>query len=423
MAKAKTKHKALTVKRIKRLKNQPGRYRDGSGEVKGLHLQVESKTNVSWLLRYQQDGKERWMGLGPLETVSLKQAREKAVAARQQLKNGTDPIAARKADAAARALAAAKNKTFKECAESFVDANRHGWKNAKHEAQWTATLKAYVYPKIGNLSVADVDTGLVLQCIQPIWSTKTETASRVRGRIESVLDFATVSKYRSGDNPARWTGHLEHVLPKKGDVSKVEHHSALPYAELPAFLTKLRMREGVAAAALEFCILTAARTGEIIGAQWDEIDLTAKTWSVPAGRMKGGKGHKVPLSDRAIEIIEIIQALPREQGNPHVFVGPRGGGLSNMAMAAALDRMGYDDYTVHGFRSTFMDWAHETTAFPKTVIDMALAHVVSDKTEEAYRRGDLFKKRVKLMETWERFCTNPPATERDSTVVPLRGNQ
>lgn len=230
------KHKALTAKRIEKLRKQPGRYRDGSGQAKGLYLQVVRATNVSWLLRYQSGGRERWMGLGPLETVSLKEAREKAAEERKKLKNGTDPIAARKAEAVAKALAAAKNKTFKEVAEEYLETNRHGWKNAKHEKQWTSTLKAYVYPKIGNLPVAEIDTPLVLSCLRPIWTTKTETASRVRGRIESVLDFAAVSKYRSGDNPARWTGHLEHALPAKSDVAKVQHHAALPYAELPAFM-------------------------------------------------------------------------------------------------------------------------------------------------------------------------------------------
>jgi hypothetical protein len=278
------KHKALTAKRIEKLRKQPGRYRDGNGEAKGLYLQVVSATNASWLLRYQRGGRERWMGLGPLETVTLKEARDKADAERKKLKSGTDPIDARKAEAVAKALEQAKNKTFREVAEDYLETNRHGWKNAKHEKQWTATLKTYVYPKIGDLPVAEIDTPLVLACIRPIWTSKTETASRVRGRIESVLGFATVSKYRSGDNPARWTDHLEHVLPAKADVAKVVHHAALPYADLPAFMMALRQRQGTAARALEFTILTAARTGEAIGAQWNEINFDTKTWTVPEGR-------------------------------------------------------------------------------------------------------------------------------------------
>ena len=330
--------------------------------------------------------------------------------------DGIDPIEHRKAAKAERALAAAKAMTFKDCAAAYIAANEGSWKNRVHARQWTSTLKTYVYPKIGALSVAEIDTGLVLKCIEPIWATKTETASRVRGRIESILDWATVRKYHTGDNPARWGGHLEHVLPSKNKVAKPVHHAALPHQQIPAFMAALRTRQGTAARALEFTILTAARTGEVIGAKRDEIDEDNKTWTVPAGRMKAGKEHRVALSERAIEL---LRDLPTESGNNHVFIGPTpGAGLSNMAMTAVLRRMGHGRITVHGFRSSFMDWCHECTSYPKVVIDMALAHTVGDKVEAAYRRGDLLKKRQALAEAWARYCAAPPAT---GVVVPLRG--
>jgi integrase len=339
------------------------------------------------------------------------------------LVDGIDPLEDRKAKKAARALTAAKSMTFRECAEAFIAANEGAWKNAKHAAQWISTLVAYVYPKIGNLPVAAIDTGLVLKCVEPIWRDKTETASRVRGRIESILDWATVRKYRQGDNPARWTGHLEHVLPSKGKLAKVNHHAALPYAELPAFMVALRQREGVAARALEATVLTVSRTGEIIGGRWDEIDLDAKVWTIPAGRMKGDREHKVPLSERAIEL---LQTLPTEEGNPHVFIGPRpGSGLSNMSMTAVLRRMGYGHVTVHGFRSSFRDWAAERTNYPNHVVEMALAHAIGDKVEASYRRGDLLAKRRQLMEAWAKYCTSPPAAVQKAgdKVVSIGGGR
>jgi hypothetical protein len=285
----------LTAKRVERTKT-PGRYFDGHG----LYLQVRNANNKSWLLRYERAGRERWHGLGPIHAFNLKEARARARKIRQLLADGIDPIDNRKAERAAQALAAAKSVTFRECAEAYIAANEGAWKNAKHAAQWSSTLKNYVYPHIGGLPVAGVDTGLVLKCIESHWATKTETMSRVRGRIESILDWATVRKYRTGDNPARWTGHLEHVLPAKGKIAKVEHHAALPYAELPDFMRRLREREGVAARALEFAILCASRTNEIIGAEHKEIDFATGTWTIPAARMKGGRKHRVPLSPRAV---------------------------------------------------------------------------------------------------------------------------
>ena len=343
----------LTAKKVERAK--PGRYRDG--EVKGLYLQVRSATNKSWLLRYERDGVERWHGLGPADTFSLKEARLRARAARQLLHDGVDPIEHRKAQRAASAAAKAKELTFREAAQRYLDQHENKWKNRKHRQQWENTLKSYAYPILGNMSVADIDTPTVLRAVEPIWLEKTETASRLRGRIESVLDWCTVRGFRTGDNPARWKGHLAEVLPGRGQVAKVEHHAALPYRELPSLMQALRHREGTAARALEFTILTAARTGEVIGARWDEIDLDGMMWTVPAGRMKGGKEHRVPLSEHAIAL---LRELPTEEGNPHVFIGPsQGAGLSNMAMTSVLRRMGHGDITVHGMRSTFRDWAAE----------------------------------------------------------------
>jgi integrase len=254
----------------------------------------------------------------------------------------------------------------------------------------------------------------VLRCIEPIWPDKTETASRVRGRIESVLDWATVRGYRSGDNPARWRGHLENVLPTRGQIAKVEHHAALPFAEVADFMADLAEREGIAARALEFLILTAARTGEVIGATWDEIDRREKVWTIPAGRIKGGHEHRVPMTNG---VMKLLAGLPHEKNNPFVFIGPRSGGLSNMAMAATLKRMGREDITVHGFRSTFRDWAAESTAFPNHVVEMALAHVIGDRVEAAYRRGDLFVKRQRLMADWAKFCTTPTVTADNVTSL------
>lgn len=404
---------ALTTKRIARLA-KAGRYGDGHG----LYLQVASRANRSWLLRYERGGRERWMGLGPLHTIDLQEARERARRARQQLLDGIDPLEARSAARAASALAAAKAITFEAAAQSYFDAHERSWKNAKHRAQFLSTMTAYVYPKIGKLSVAAIDTGLVLKCIEPIWADKTETANRVRGRIEFVLDWATVRGYRTGDNPARWKGHLAEALPARDKIQKTEHHAALSFDELPAFGAELKRREGTAARALEFLILTAARTGEVIGATWDEIDLKTKVWTVPAGRIKGGKEHRVPLSEQALEILRL---LPTEKDNPFVFIGSsQGTGLSNMAMAAVLKRMGRTDITVHGFRSTFRDWAAERTNYPNHVVEMALAHVVGDKVEAAYRRGDLFDKRRRLMADWGKFSATPTLATQIDNVRPLR---
>ena len=368
------------------------------------------------------------MGLGSAATFDLDQARKRAKEAREKLADKIDPLMARRAERAALALAAATSKTFKECAEEYITANRDGWRNPKHGAQWTATLATYAYPIIGKLPVADINTGLVLKVLeQPVeaergypagtlWSARRETASRLRGRIESILGWATVRGYRSGDNPARWKDHIEAAVAKKAKVA-VTHHPALPYAEIPAFMAALGERDGVAARALEFTILTAARTGEVIGAKWGEFDLDAATWVIPGKRMKGGKEHRVPLSDRAVEL---LRGAYREDSE-FVFIGAQSGaGLSNMSLTAVLKRMGRGDITTHGFRSTFTDWATERTAFPKEAVDMALAHAVSDKVEAAYRRGDLLNKRRRLAADWATYCTTAPVAT-GATVTPLRG--
>jgi integrase len=400
----------LTAKKVERVK-APGRYHDGHG----LYLQVVNAANKSWGLRYERSGAERWMGLGPTHTVTLKEARERGRAARLLLLDGIDPIDHRRAERAKLAAAKAKALTFREAAQRYFDQHEGKWRNAKHRQQFLSTLRDYAFPVLGGMAVADIDTPSVLRAVEPIWLTKTETASRVRGRIESVLDWAGVRGYRHGDNPARWKGHLAEVLPARGQVAKPVHHAALPYREVPVFMAALREREGTAARALEFAILTAARTGEVIGAQSGEIDFEDKTWTVPAGRMKGGREHRVPLSERAIEL---LRNLPTENSNDRIFIGPRAGsGLSNMALTAVLRRMGRGDVTTHGFRSTFRDWAAERTNYPNHIVEMALAHAVGDKVEAAYRRGDLLAKRRQLAEAWSKYCTSPPAA---GAVVPLR---
>lgn len=393
--------------------SKPGLYADGLG----LYLQVAQGGSKSWVFRFMREGTPRKMGLGPVHTVSLKEAREKATECRRTLLADVDPIEARKSEKLAKRCAQAKALTFNECAERYIAAHRVGWKNVKHAAQWTSTLEAYAYPEFGDLAVAAIDVGLVLKVLEPIWLTKTETASRVRGRIESILDWATSRNYRQGENPARWRGHLENLLPARNKVAKVKHHAALPYVEMPAFMTDLRAMEGVSPKALEFAILTATRTGETVGARWPEINIDEKMWAIPGERMKAGREHRVPLSDRAIAI---LKALPREKNAEFVFIGDRAGAaLSNMSLLMTLRRMNRGNITTHGFRSTFKDWCSEQTAYPNEMSEMALAHTVSDKTEAAYRRGDMVTKRRRLMQDWATFCDQPVAT--GDNVVSMRG--
>jgi integrase len=318
------------------------------------------------------------------------------------VKDGVDPIDNRRAERAARRAERAKVMTFSQCADIYVVAHQAGWRNQKHAAQWPSTLSAYVYPHFGALPVQMIDTGLVMRALEPIWLEKPETAGRVRGRIESILDWATARGYREGENPARWRGHLENLLPRKSKLRRVEHHAALPYAELGIFMADLRQQNGIAARALEFTILTAARTGEVIGARWDEINFTEKLWVVPSARMKAGQEHRVPLPPAALAILEDMRAI---RSGDFIFSNGRGSQpISNMAMTMTLRRMGRGGLTVHGFRSSFRDWAAERTNFAREVAEMALAHTVSDKVEAAYRRGDLFEKRRQLMSAWARYC-------------------
>jgi integrase len=406
---------ALTTKQVVKL-TEPGRYGDG----RGLYLQVTPAGVRSWLLRYERGGRERAMGLGPVADFSLEEARDRARKARQLLKDGVDPLDARRAESAKQAteaaLAKAKNITFQECAQQYFKFHSRKWNNVKHSAQFLSTLKMYAYPALGRLPVAAIDKALVLKVIEPIWYTKTETASRVRGRIESVLDFAKVRGYCTGENPARWDGNLVHALPARRAIAKVEHHAALSIDMVADFMAQLSARDSIAARALEFTILCAARTGEAIGARWSEIDLDARLWTIPAGRMKARKQHRVPLTGRALEI---LRDLPREAD--FVFPGSRkGAAISNMAMAQLLKRMDRLDITVHGFRSTFRDWAAEKTGYPNHVVEMALAHVIGDKVEASYRRGDLFSKRTRLMADWAKYCITKPA-DAASNVTPIGG--
>lgn len=399
----------LTALQVRTLK-APGLFADGGG----LYLQVTASGAKSWIFRYQIAGRRRDMGLGSASVFSLAEARQKAVDARKLVAAGTDPLEARAAQAAAQALAAAKTVTFRECAESYIDAMRPGWRNEKHVAQWTATLATYADPVMGCLPIAGIDTGLVLKVLEPIWTTKTETASRVRGRIEAVLDYAKVRGHRTGENPARWKGHLDQILPAKGKVAAVEHHAALPYADLPPFFLRLQATDGVSARALELAILTAARAGEVLGARWDEIDLDQQVWTVPAERMKAGAEHRVPLSEPALALLRKLASI--RQGE-RVFPGNRSGRpLSNMAMTMVLRRLQVAAVP-HGFRSTFRTWVAERTGYPHEVAEAALAHTIGNKVVAAYQRGDLFEKRRRLMDEWARFVTAPA---EDGQVLPLR---
>ena len=384
--------------------NEPAMLADGGG----LYLKVAKGGSKSWIFRFMLDGRSREMGLGALKSTGLKKARQKAGRCRELLDAGIDPIDHAKAVQADRRIKAARTITFDECVDAYIEAHKASWSNAKHAAQWQNTLRKYASPTIGKLAVQDIDIDLVLRCIEPIWATKNETASRVRGRIESVLDWSTVRGYRNGDNPARWRGHLDKVIPAPSKIQKVRHHAALPYKDLPTFMLKLYDAEGIAARALEFTILTAARTGEVIKAVWSEFNLEENIWTIPAERMKSRIEHRRPLSNRAMDIIRAMEAA---KCSDWVFPSTRyGKPLSDGAMAAVLRRMGRSDITVHGFRSTFRDWAAEQTNAPNIVAEAAMAHTVGNKVEAAYRRGDLFDKRAKLLENWAAYTQSQPAS-------------
>lgn len=369
------------------------------GGVTGLYLYINDANARSWVLRIMVGDKRRHIGLGGYPDVTLAQARDKARVARDEVSRGIDPVVQRRALASQLRAQQAADKTFKQAAQAYIEAHGDTWKNPKHRAQWVSTLSTYAYPHVGQLAVRDIGQGHVLSILEPIWKTKNETASRLRGRIESVLDWATARGLRNGENPARWKGHLDKLLPAPSKVQKVEHHRALPIDQLPAFMQALRQREGLAARALEFTILTAARSGEVRGAIWEEIDVKTKVWIIPAERMKAGREHRVPLSDAALHL---LKALPRLADSPLVFPAPRGGQLSDMTLNAVMRRMQVDAVP-HGFRSTFRDWVAERTNHPRELAEQALAHTLESKVEAAYRRGDALDKRRGMMQEWAEF--------------------
>jgi integrase len=399
MAKSNHTPGKLSAVALKHMKD--GEHADGGN----LYLLVRG-TSKSWFLRYtNQQGQRRRMGLGPLHSVSLSEARKRAAELREQIKHPStpiDPIAARQQAAMAQRIGAQRSKTFEACASAYIDAHQSEWKNPKHAQQWANTLDQYAFPIFGSMPVGEIDEALILNVLSPIWGEKTETAKRLRGRIEAVLDWATFNKYRTGENPARWKGHLEHSLAKPSKVSKVKHHSAMPYQDLPAFMKELRSRSGSGARALELLILTGCRSGEVRGAVWDEIDLEGKLWVIPAQRMKMGQEHRIPLSAQAINL---LQAMPRQEDSDFLFPGSKPySQLSDMTLTATLRRCGGGSYTVHGFRSCFRDWLAETTNYPNEACELALAHSISNKVEAAYRRGDMLDKRFQMMNDWTKYC-------------------
>ncbi len=412
----------LAVSRIK----DPGVHFVGG--IPGLALQVSPTGGRSWILRVMVGGKRRDIGLGGYPAVVLVDARTKAREARDKIRAGIDPVAEARAVKSALIASVAKQFTFSDAAKAFIKAKEKGWRSQKHAARWRSSLKTYAEPFLGNMLVSDIDIHHVEKVLEPIWSTRTETACRVRGRIEAILAWATVRKYRSGLNPAMWRGNLDHLLAAPRKVTKVQHFTALHYTQIGNFMTELRQRPGIGARALEFTILTAARSGEVRGATWQEIDFDACLWTIPEERMKAGKEHRVPLSASAINL---LKSLP-DSDNELVFPAPRGGMLSDMTLSAVIRRMnrdGKDDDIVedpqekwsavpHGFRSTFRDWCAEQTNYPREVAEMALAHAVESAVEAAYRRGDMFEKRRKLMQDWANYCTKPSV--KAGEVVPIR---
>lgn len=406
MTTGKTSLKITTDKALSQL-NEPGKTYSDSIKGTGLYLLVTKAATRRWLFVYNRHGKRREMGLGLVDgpkAVSMKAARDQARAHQQTLTNGGDPWTEARLAKEQRA----KVQSFGEFADAFINEQAEGFRNAKHIAQWKMTMEVYA-KRLRPLSIDKIETADVLAVLKPIWLTKPETAKRTQGRIERILDAAKAQGMRTGENPARWRGHLDMLLPRQSKLSR-GHHAALPYPDVPAFVSQVRSVEAISALALEFLILTAARTGEVIGARWNEIDLENELWTVPAGRMKAGREHRAPLSARALEILQYVSPLKAE---PDAFVfpgGKEGRGLSVMAMTMMLRRCGKGDYTVHGFRSAFRDWAGEETDTPREVAEAALAHVVGDATERAYRRGDALQKRRELMDAWDVFCASDADT-------------
>jgi integrase len=403
MAREPGKLTALQVERIK----TPGRYNDGGG----LYLQVTGAAAAkSWIFRFRLPGHtskngrplSREMGLGSLHTTGLKDARIKAAQQRLALADHIDPLEAQRERRVRNRLEAATAVTFKQVGEAYVAAHRAGWKNIRHAEQWPISLAAYVYPVFGDLPVQAIDTALVLKALQPIWTEKPETASRLRGRIELVLGYAKAVGYRTGENPARWRDHLDKLLPRVSRIHKIRHHPAMDYADIAGFMVELGQHSTIGARALEFLIYTAARTGEVTGARWSEIDEAARLWTIPGDRMKAGRAHRVPLSDGAMAVLQQMKSLRK---NDCIFPGERHEHLSRSTMEMLRRRMGHGrDVTIHGFRATFKTWASERTSYSREVIEAALAHATGDKVEQAYQRSDMFEKRKRLMAAWSEFC-------------------
>ena len=403
------KAKEISALEVGRL-NIPGLHFVGG--VAGLALQVSPFGARSWILRVMIGGKRREMGLGGFPDVTLAGAKEAARTARVKIKGGIDPIEDGKAKRSALHAARAASMTFSEAASAYIAVMESEWTNDKHASQWRNTLTTYAYPVIGHVYVREIDQSHVMRVLEPIWLTKTETATRLRGRVENILDWARVRGYRSGENPARWRGHLDMLLPTPGKVQKIKHHPALPFDELGDFMAKLRQHVGIGARALEFAILTAARSGEVRGASWSEIDLADATWTIPADRMKAKREHRVALNNEAVKLLE---SLPRS--GDLIFPNNKGIKLSDMTLTAVLRRMERSDITAHGFRSTFRDWCSERTNYPRDVAEMALAHTIGDKVEAAYRRGDLFEKRRLMMRDWGKFSGK---IQTAADVVPIK---
>lgn len=401
----------LTNLKISKL-TKPGRYSDGAG----LYLSVKDGSK-SWLFRFKLAGRETWMGLGPLADLNLTEAREKARECRRLVSEGQSPLDARKAAAAA--LSEQHSYSFQALAERYIAAQKPGWKNAKHGNQWLNTLAAYAFPVIGQKPASIVTVHDVLTILEPIWTAKPETASRVRGRIETVLDYAAARKLRSAENPARWRGNLEHMLATRSKLARVEHHAAIPYADLPALMETLAARRGQAPRCVRFLVLTAARSGEARGATWSEIDMEAAIWTIPAERMKAGQMHRVPLSEPAMEVLRSIG-----HGEPGRLVFPGltpGKSLSDVALTKALRVVAGEGFTIHGMRSAFRDWCAEQTAYANEIAESALAHTNRNKVEAAYLRSDHFEKRRRLMNEWGSYTTTPiKPKEQTKNIIPIR---
>jgi integrase len=407
---------------------KPKRYYGDGG---GLWLTVSKRDDAgkplaaSYVYRFMLDGKARELGLGSAWDVDLADARNAAREYRARVKSHKVDVLDEKREVEAQRRAAkaapkalAKRKTFRQVAEDLIDSQESGWRNAKHRYQWRQSLASYAYPVLGNLAIEDIKTAHVVDALQPIWLSKTETASRVRGRIERVLDRAKVLELRSGENPARWKGHLEHLFPKKSAVAPVEHHAALPYQDIGAFVAELRQQQGIAARALEFAILCWSRSGEVIGMRWEEIDEAERLWTVPAERMKAGKEHRVPLCDRALRILDEMKQIRTWRPSEYVFQGLKDGQpLSDMSMLMRLRRMGHPGLTVHGFRASASSWCAARTRFPAEMRELALAHTVSDKVVAAYQRDDMFEKRRRLAEAWCEFCDTPATTQNAGVAL------